>query len=442
MKAIVAKFGGTSLADADNFRYVAHIVQQSTDRRYVVVSAPGKRNGNDHKITDMLLMCYQLASHQLRFEDVFAIIRARFMEIHQGLGLQQELVPVLDDIEHRIRAGASRDYCASRGEYVNALLMAEYLGWPLVDGTEIIRFHTGGRLDDKATYRLIRQRLAEVERAVIPGFYGQDGEGSIITFSRGGSDISGALVTRGVEAALYENWTDVSGFLMADPAVVPDPQPIHSITYKELRELSYMGAQVLHEEAVFPVREAGIPIHIKNTQRPQDPGTLIVPTQTEKKATIVTGIAGRKDFRVISVEKARLREEADFLRKLISVFESNEVPIENMPSSIDSISVIVSQAAIQNKEKKILEEIRIYCQPDTLTSMPSMALVAVVGQGMNHETGVAARVFGALARQGVNIRMISQGSSEMNILVGVENRDFEQAVRAIYHTFVQGEEEA
>ena len=243
-----------------------------------------------------------------------------------------------------------------------------------------------------------------------------------------------------MEAKLYENWTDVSGFLMADPAIVPNPRPIHSITYKELRELSYMGAQVLHEEAVFPVREADIPIHIKNTQRSGDPGTLIVPTQTEKKATILTGIAGRKDFRVISVEKARLREEADFLRKLISVFESNEVPIENMPSSIDSISVIVSQAAIQNKEKKILEEIRIYCQPDALTSMPSIALVAVVGQGMNHETGVAARVFGALARQGVNIRMISQGSSEMNILVGVENKDFERTVSAIYHAFVQGEE--
>lgn len=440
MQTITAKFGGTSLADADSFRHVAEIVRQHADRRYVVVSAPGKRNGKDHKITDMLLMCYQLASHQLRFEDVFAIIRARFEEIHRGLGLRQALGPVLDEIEQNIRGGASCDYCASRGEHVSGLLLAEYLGWPFVDSAQMIRFG-GGRLDDKATYRLIRQHLSGVERAVIPGFYGQDGEGNIVTFSRGGSDITGALVARGVEAGLYENWTDVSGFLMADPAIVPDPRPIRSITYKELRELSYMGAQVLHEEAVFPVREAGIPIHIKNTQRPEDPGTLIVPQQTEKKATIVTGIAGRKDFRVISVEKARLREESDFLRKLISVFESNEVPIENMPSSIDSISVIVSQAAIQNKEKKILEEIRIYCQPDALTSMPSMALVAVVGQGMNHETGVAARVFGALARQGVNIRMISQGSSEMNILVGVENKDFERTVMAIYDTFVQGEKE-
>ena len=253
-------------------------------------------------------------------------------------------------------------------------------------------------------------------------------------------DITGAIIARGVDAALYENWTDVSGFLMADPRIVKNPRPINSITYKELRELSYMGAQVLHEEAVFPVREAGIPIHIKNTMQPEDAGTLIVPTQSERKGTILTGIAGRKDFRVISVEKERLREENDFLRKLISVFESNEVPVENMPSSIDSVSVIVNQADIQNKEKKILEEIHIYCQPDSLASMPSMALIAVVGQGMIHAPGVAGRVFTALGAAGVNIRLISQGSSEMNILVGVENPDFEKAIAAIYHAFVQGED--
>ena len=436
---IVAKFGGSSLADAKSFQHVADIVRGNPARRYVVVSAPGKRHGKDHKTTDMLLMCYQLASHQLRFEDVFGIIRGRYEEIHSGLGLKQDLKGVLDDIEERIREGAGRDYCASRGEYVSALLMAEHLGYQFVDSADFIRFDAEGKLDEQATYPAMAQRLEGVEYAVIPGFYGVDQDGSIVTFSRGGSDITGAIVARGMHCALYENWTDVSGFLMADPAIVKDPHPILSITYKELRELSYMGAQVLHEEAIFPVRQADIPIHIRNTLLPDDPGTLILPQQTEKKPTIVTGIAGRKDFRVIWVEKERMREEQDFLRKLISVFESNDVPIENMPSSIDSVSVIVSQAAIQNKEKKILEEVRIYCQPDAIASMPSMALVAVVGHGMNHEKGVAARVFGALTAQGVNIRMISQGSSEMNILVGVENRDFEQAVSAIYHAFVQGE---
>ena len=440
MKTIVAKFGGTSLADAEGFRHAAEILSAEAGRRYAVVSAPGKRGGRDHKITDMLLMCYQLASHQLQFDDVFSIIRSRFEEIRQGLGLSFPLSEKLEQIRDDIAGGASRDYCASRGEYISALLLAEYMGRPFIDSAEMIRFDDGGRLDAAQTDRLIKKKLAGAESAVIPGFYGCDEEGEIVTFSRGGSDITGALIARGVEAGLYENWTDVSGFLMADPGIVKGARPIRSITYKELRELSYMGAQVLHEDAVFPVRQAGIPIHIKNTLRPEDPGTLITPRALEKKKTILTGIAGRKDFCVISVEKDRLREEGDFLRKLISVFESNDIPIENMPAGIDSISVIVSQAHIHNKEKKILEEIGIYCQPDNLSSAPSMALVAVVGHGMSHEKGVAARIFGALAAEGVNIRMISQGASELNILVGVENRDFERAVQAIYDAFVQGEE--
>ena len=440
MKTIVAKFGGTSLADAEGFRHAAEILSAEAGRRYAVVSAPGKRGGRDHKITDMLLMCYQLASHQLQFEDVFNIIRSRFEEIRQGLGLSFPLSEKLEQIRDDIAGGASRDYCASRGEYISALLLAEYMGRSFIDSAEMILFDDEGRLDATQTDRLIKKKLAGTESAVIPGFYGCDEEGEIVTFSRGGSDITGALIARGVEAGLYENWTDVSGFLMADPGIVKGARPIRSITYKELRELSYMGAQVLHEDAVFPVRQAGIPIHIKNTLRPEDPGTLITPKAIEKKETILTGIAGRKDFCVISVEKDRLREEGDFLRKLISVFESNDIPIENMPAGIDSISVIVSQAHIHNKEKKILEEIGIYCQPDNLSSAPSMALVAVVGHGMSHEKGVAARIFGALAAEGVNIRMISQGASELNILVGVENRDFERAVQAIYDAFVQGEE--
>ena len=296
MKTIVAKFGGTSLADADSFRHAADIVRGDANRRYVVVSAPGKRYDRDHKITDMLLMCYQLASHQLQFEDVFDIIRGRFEEIKSGLKLTLPLDETLDDICGEIRRGASRDYCASRGEYVSALLLAEHLGWPFADSAELIRFDADGVLDAPETDRLIKKRLAAVPSAVIPGFYGCNEQGEILTFSRGGSDITGALIARGTDAQLYENWTDVSGFLMADPRVVRDARPIRSVTYKELRELSYMGAQVLHEDAVFPVRQADIPIHIKNTRRPDDPGTLIVPKALEKKDTILTGIAGRKDF--------------------------------------------------------------------------------------------------------------------------------------------------
>lgn len=437
MEAIVTKFGGSSLANAQGFVQATDIVRADPRRRYVVVSAPGKADDKDHKITDMLLMCYQLASHRLGFEDVFAIIAGRYRDIHRTLGLKQDLEADLTHVEMRIRAGASRDYCASRGEYLCARLMAEYLGVPFVDSSELIVFGADGRMDEAATYEAIRVGLQDVEYAVIPGFYGADTEGNVVTFARGGSDITGAVIARGMRASLYENWTDVSGFLMADPHIVKDPRPIHSITFRELRELSYMGAQVLQEDAIFPVREAGIPIHIRNTHRPEDPGTLIVPEQTERKGTIVTGIAGKKDFRVINVEKTRLREEGDFLRKLISVFESNEVPIENMPSCIDSVSVIVAQADISGKERKILEEIRIYCAPDSLVSMPSIALIAVVGQGMIHETGSAARVFRALGEGQVNIRLISQGSSELNILIGVDNQDFEQAIRAIYQAFVQ-----
>ncbi|MGI6654447.1 MAG: aspartate kinase [Christensenellales bacterium] len=439
MDTIVTKFGGSSVANAQGFVQVGDIVRADERRRYVVVSAPGKADSKDHKITDMLLMCYQLASHRLGFEDVFSIIAARYRDIHRTLGLTLDLDAELNQIEARIRAGASRDYCASRGEYLCALLMAEYLDLPFVDSSDLIVFDPSGHMDEAATYEAIRVGLNGHERAVIPGFYGADAQGNLITFARGGSDITGAVIARGVRASLYENWTDVSGFLMADPRIVPNPRPIHSITFRELRELSYMGAQVLQEDAIFPVREAGIPIHIRNTHRPEDPGTLIVPEQTERKGTIVTGIAGKKDFRVINVEKTRLREEGDFLRKLISVFESNEVPIENMPSCIDSVSVIVSQADISGKERKILEEIRIYCSPDALVSMPSIALIAVVGQGMIHAAGSAARVFRALGDDKVNIRLISQGSSELNILIGVDNQDFENAIRAIYKAFVQEE---
>lgn len=435
MKRVVAKFGGSSLADSHQFKKMKKILEADPSRELVVVSAPGKMEGNGHKITDMLYMCVQLASHHLNFTEVYNIIEKRYQAIARDLHLKTDITAALAETKSFISQGESPEKCVSRGEYMCALLAADYLGFELVDAADLIRFNEDGTLNQSETYRLLREKLPAGKKAVIPGFYGADEQGNLYTFARGGSDITGALVAQGIKADLYENWTDVSGFLMADPKVVPNPQPIEMITYKELRELSYMGAQVLQEEAIFPVREAGISIHIKNTNDPDSPGTLILPELPIKKKEIITGIAGKKDFSVIAVEKMKMRSHTDFMRKLISVFESNDVVVEHMPSSIDSLSVIVSERELKAKEKKILEEVRIYCSPDSIETWPSIALIAVVGHGMIHTPGVSARVFGALSRNGINVRMISQGASELNILVGVANSDFEAATRAIYYEF-------
>ena len=432
----VAKFGGSSLADGAQFKKVKSIVESDKSIGVVVPSAPGKRHGKDHKVTDLLYMCHQLASHGLNFDEVYTIIQDRFTGICSELETGIPIGEILSDIKTRIRDGASRDYCASRGEYINGLILADYLGIPFVDAAELIRFDTMGQLDENKTRSLIAEKLGGIEKAVVPGFYGSNEDGSIRTFSRGGSDVTGAIIADGVDAELYENWTDVSGFLMADPRVVKDPKPIKLVTYKELRELSYMGAPVLHEEAIFPVRRLGIPINIRNTNRPEDEGTLIVNDQwAERNEGSITGIAGKKDFTVISVEKTLMTAEQGFFRKLVSVFETNDITIEHMPSSIDSISVIVSDIGLNGKLKKVKDEIQIYCNPDNIVSYPSMALIAVVGRGMINTKGISARVFTALSDGGVNIRMISQGSSELNIIIGVENNDFEKAIEAIYRAF-------
>lgn len=433
---IIAKFGGSSLADSAQFRKVRDIVLANEERRVIVPSAPGKRHRKDHKITDLLYMCHQLASHGLNFDEVYTLVEDRFLGICRGLELDLPMASILGEIKARIRDGASRDFCASRGEYLNGLILAAYLDCEFVDAAEIIRFDPAGGLDEDRTRQAIAHRLKEIDRAVVPGFYGAFEDGTVKTFTRGGSDVTGAVLADGVEASLYENWTDVSGFLMADPRIVHDPKPIRVVTYKELRELSYMGAPVLHEEAIFPVRRLGIPIHIKNTNQPQDPGTLIVNDQWEERNEgSITGIAGRKDFTVLSLEKTLMNAEQGFIRKLISVFETNDINIEHMPSGIDSISVIVSDQELGSKLKKVKEEIQIYCDPDSIVSQSNMALIAVVGRGMIHTKGISAKVFTALSSAGVNIRMISQGSSELNIIIGIENSDFDQAIKAIYQAF-------
>ncbi len=429
---VVTKFGGSSLADADHFQTVKSIVEADQARRYVVPSAPGRRFSDDHKVTDLLYMCHQLASHSIDPGDVFSLVAERYLEIHQDLGLEQDIVAELDEIRDRISAGATADYVASRGEYLNGKLLAEYLRFDFIDAADVIRFDGGGTYDPKQTMRAMRERLKESAQAVIPGFYGADSRGDIHTFSRGGSDVTGAIVARATKADLYENWTDVSGFLVADPRIVEGARPIEVVTYKELRELSYMGAAVLHEEAIFPVREKNIPIQIRNTERPEDPGTRIVPDGGPRDFRGITGIAGMKDFTVITLEKTLMDDEKGFLRRLVSVLETNGVSISHVPSGIDSASVVVRSEDIRFNLNKILAELKIYCQPDSVSVESGLALLAVVGRGMISTPGVAGRVFSALARAGVNVRMITQGASELSIIIGVDDTQFEDAVRALH----------
>lgn len=439
---IVAKFGGSSLADSIQFTKVKDIVTADKNRRYIIPSAPGKGKNQDYKVTDLLYMCYQLASHSINIDDVFGIISKRYEDICKELNLDLNIEEVLSDIKSRIQDGASRDFTASRGEYLSAIILSKYLDYEFIDAKDLILFDDEGKLNLEETKKRIQSILSNKSHAVIPGFYGANEDGEIITFSRGGSDITGSIIASAVNSQLYENWTDVSGFYMADPRIVANPRSIENITYKELRELSYMGAPVLHEESIFPIKSNGIPINIRNTNIPEDPGTMIVDdSQPVSKAGTITGIAGKKDFTVISVEKTNMNDEKGFIRKLISVFESNDISIEHIPSSIDSISVIVADSEINTKLNKVLEEIRIYCKPDAIITYKNMSLLAVVGRGMISTKGVSARIFTALANEGVNIRMITQGSSELNIIIGIETDDFNKAISSIYKAFNKKKEE-
>ncbi|MCK9443424.1 MAG: aspartate kinase [Tissierellaceae bacterium] len=432
---VVAKFGGSSLADKDQFIKVKDIIESDKNRRYIIPSAPGKRHSRDHKITDLLYMCHQLATHGLNFDEVYNVVEERYTGICKGLNLNLNIEDNLREIKEEIKGGASRDYCGSRGEYLNGLMLSSYLGFEFIDPKNLILFNDRGQLEEEKTEMLIGEKLKDVKYAVIPGFYGAKENGDIVTFSRGGSDVTGSIIANGVKARLYENWTDVSGFLMADPRIVENPKPIEVITYKELRELSYMGAPVLHEESIFPVKKHGIPINIKNTNMPGDMGTMIVDDQSYVSTGSITGIAGKKDFTVITIEKTLRNEEKGFLRKVISVFETNNIDIEHIPSGIDSISVIVSNTRMNGKFEKIKEELRIYCNPDTITYDANMALIAVVGRGMIRTQGISAKVFTAMKEAGVNIRMITQGSSELNIIIGIENEDFDTAIESVYKAF-------
>lgn len=435
MANIVTKFGGSSLADAGQLKKVKEIIESNPERRYVVASAPGKRFDEDIKVTDMLYNFHQAVFFGEPYDEIFDEIKRRFVEMKEQLGLNVDIEKHIDDMKQNILNGASRDYVASRGEYLNSILIADYLGFTFVDAAEIVCFDSQGIYDNNATMHKVRKRLKEVKRAVIPGFYGSMPDGSIKTFSRGGSDISGAIIAGALSADLYENWTDVSGFLMADPRIVKDANKIDVITYRELRELSYMGATVLHEDAIFPVFQAAIPINVRNTNDPENSGTMILPTVEEEGEHEITGIAGKKNFTVISIEKNGMNKELGFGRRVLSVLEKFGVSFEHMPSGIDTLCIVVEDTALSDNLNDIIDEIHDACEPDSVVVHDNMALIATVGRGMIHNVGIAAKLFGALAGQSVNIRMIDQGSSEINIIVGVENDDFERAVQAIYNAF-------
>lgn len=435
MKKIV-KFGGSSLASAEQFKKVGDIIRADKSRRYVVPSAPGKRFSGDTKVTDMLYTCYNAAIREKKFTNQLEEIKTRYDEIIEGLGLDLSLEDEFSIIRENFGKKVGRDYAASRGEYLNGIIMANYLGFEFIDAAEVILFDEEGRFDGDKTNEVLSKRLESVENAVIPGFYGAMPDGTIKTFSRGGSDLTGSIVAKAAKVDMYENWTDVSGFMIADPRIINNPKSIEAITYKELRELSYMGATVLHEDAIFPIRKEGIPINIRNTNAPDDKGTLIVEATCRHPKYTITGIAGKQGFASITIEKAMMNSEVGFCRKVLQVFEDNGISIEHMPSGIDTMTVFVHQSEFEEKEQAVLAGIHQAVQPDSLELESDLALIAIVGRGMRAKRGTSGRVFSALSHAHVNVKMIDQGSSELNIVVGVRNHDFENAICALYDIFV------
>lgn len=438
MKKVV-KFGGSSLASAKQFKKAGDIIRGDKSRRYVVPSAPGKRDDRDEKVTDMLYQCYDLAVEGKGYKKLLEKIKERYMQIIDGLDLNLNLDHEFDMIEENFLNKAGRDYAASRGEYLNGLVMAAYLGYEFIDAAEVVFFDDEGNFLAELTDQELGERLEHTERAVIPGFYGSRHDGTIKTFSRGGSDITGSIVAKAIHADIYENWTDVSGFLVADPRIIKNPEVIETITYRELRELSYMGASVLHEDAIFPVRKEGIPINIRNTNKPEDKGTLIVESTCRKPRYTITGIAGKKGFCSINIEKAMMNAEVGFGRKVLEVFEKYGISFEHMPSGIDTMTVFVHQSEFEESEQSVIAGIHRAVEPDFVELESDLALIAVVGRGMKATRGTAGRIFSALAHARINVKMIDQGSSELNIIIGVKNSDFETAIKAIYDIFVMTE---
>lgn len=434
MGCIACKFGGSSLADSNQMKKVAHIIQSDKRRRFIVPSAPGKRTNEDSKITDLLYLCHDLAQRKSDFGEPFGKIHQRYAQLVADLQLDLDIDLLLLDLKKDIVQGAHRDFVASRGEFLCGKIMASLLGATFVDASETIRFRPDGQLDT-ISYSLLKDRLSGDGLFVVPGFYGSDAQGKVKTFSRGGSDITGSIVARAVMAEVYENWTDVSGLLMADPRIVSNPLPVEEITYREIRELSYMGASVFHDEAMFPVREAAIPIHIRNTNRPEDKGTRIL-AKRELTEQLIAGVAGKPHFSMLYIEKAMMNQTRGFGRQVLEVVASYGISYDNTPSGIDSMSVIMQNEELNGKGEVLVEDIRRILQPDRIELIEGLALIATVGEGMSHRVGIAARLFTALANAKVNVRVIDQGASEINIIVGVVEEDLKRALGAIYRAFL------
>ena len=439
MQLKVVKFGGSSLADADHFKQVASIIKADPSRRYVVASAPGKRSGDDEKVTDMLYNCYNMIKNREDISDYYQKIVNRYTEIICGLGIDFDITGELEYIKNAMMARSGRDYAASRGEYLNSLILAKYLGFDFVDAENVIFFKENSEFDEEKTNQAMSEELKKHKNAVIPGFYGSMPNGTIKTFSRGGSDVTGSIVARAAGADLYENWTDVSGFLMTDPRIVDSPLPISTITYRELRELSYNGATVLHEDSIFPVQKEGIPINIRNTNQPEDKGTMIVPMAKEYDGNhhIITGIAGKKGFSVINIEKNHMGAEFGFAARVFRCLDLYDIHTEHLASGIDSMSHIVSSEELNSKIDDFIPELHKITEADNITVDTGLALVAVVGRGMKETKGTAARIFSAISNAGVNVRMIDQGASELNIVIAVYEQDYEKTIKAIYEEFIK-----
>ena len=441
MAVKVSKFGGSSVADIIQLRKIKEIIYSDPERKYIVVSAPGKRFDGDNKITDLLYLIKTTMENLLPYEQLFQVVCDRYTAVQANLGLLVDMQSAFDEIKEKLKENPSADYIASRGEYLNALLIADFLDYDFVDAAGMVKFDEKGRFLIEETNAAIREELAKHERAVIPGFYGSLPNGDIKTFSRGGSDITGSLIAGALNAECYENWTDVSGFLMADPRIVKDPKQIRVLSYKELRELSYMGASVLHEDAIYPARLADVPINIRNTNEPEDPGTMIVSEERAKDLTkgddIITGIAGSKDFTVVTLYKNMMSQEKGFVRRILGVLDDYDIGFEHLPSGIDTVSVVMSNKQIKGRLDEILDEFQSRLRPDSIDVIENIAQIATVGHQMSARRGTAATLFTALANAGVNIRMIDQGSSELNIIVGVDNKDFNKAIQAIYSAFVE-----
>ena len=436
----VTKFGGSSMADAGQYRKVREIIMADPDRRVVIVSAAGKRNKNDHKITDLLYLCHSHVKYGVDCDRIFQMIASRYIGIRNELGLALAIEPELEALKKAVDSKqVSREELVSRGEYFSAKLMAAYLGFPFIDAADWVKFNFDGTVDQERSYEELRNRVTPGAGAVIPGFYGSMPDGTIHTFSRGGSDISGSLAAAALDADVYENWTDVSGILMADPRIVDDPQTIPEVTYDELRELSYSGAQVLHEDAIFPVREKNIPLNIRNTNAPNDAGTMIMESfdNDHDQDRFITGITGKKDFAIISLSKRGMSNQVGVLHKVLTVLVRHGISVDYVPNGIDNVSVVLPTAAIERDLYTIMAEIKRDVQPDTLDVHHHIAVVAAVGRKMAFRPGISGKIFAALGEAGINIRMINQGPDELNIIFGVDNNDFEAAIKVLYNSFVK-----